>query len=326
MPKTKPRFTPTQLEQWGQERQSTAENLMNPRTGKSIQRNGPTYGELEQAYAKYCGRKASIAPEPEKAAAPRDKITDALAIVMQDTARRDPRTAAKLGMLTTELKNDYLENVHPDTKKRVGLVFDDAVTKDMMYDAMKTYIEVTVPKQRNGKPRVTYRLMEPSGLVMFYISNMLNSRLAYLREITRRKPVEELRKPTNLPIPTETFDSVWGKYLKNYKDRRSAIRYYVDYELQNTPLPDEASLTPVHAMVMHRIYNHYDVTKEVALFYMQFITVYMKRAFFEIMQRYFERRHINPRAAPPRASIGATPVQDIELDADDIRGIGLPIY
>lgn len=302
------RYTPAQLQEWESIR--TSETPFNPKTGASIKAGGPKFQELEQAFAEYKAEQATLAPEPEKAAASRDKIRDVLTAVMQETARRDPRTAAKIGMLTKDLHEDYQRTVRQDGSKRPSALFDHGITIALLEDALETYNRIM---RRNQSQ---YRLLETSEFVQRHLTALLNQRMKYVRDISRAQAVAKLTKPSDVPRTQETLRKVWSNFKRKYDEGRfkTHVKRMIIADLEELGDQDEADFSPLYKTVMTRIYNYFDIPKDIAVFYTQYIMVYMKFMIYNAMNRYINRNYVELIQTAPTNG-----VRDIKLTFDDFR-------
>ena len=287
-PKRASQYTPIHMRDWEAIRQSEdASALVNPKTGARITRDGPKFQELENAFAKFKAKQATLVPEPEKAAASRDKIRDVLAAVIHESANRDPRTAAKLGMLTKGLREDYQRAVRPDGPTRPKDFFDTAIARELLFDAMDNY------NKKNRQHMTKYRLVEPSDSLKQNIATALNRRMALAREASRAQAVSKLVKPTDVPRTEETLQKVWQNFKRKYDEGRyrSYLKRMMIDGLEELGDQNEADLSPLYKSVMNRIYAYYDVTKEIAVFYTQFVMVYMYRIVRDAVSNYVSRNY-----------------------------------
>ena len=270
-------FTMKQLKEWEEER--VKESPKNPKTGSRIQRDGPTYAKLEEAFSKLKIKQEKLVPIPEEAAASKDKMRDIFGTVMQATAENDPRTAIMMGLMNKESQQDYQRLVASQIKKPVIEIFDSETIKEMMNQAMESYNKYYHKQTKSS--RTSFRLNEPSQDVLSSMKVNLDLMMSYIRNITRATPVEKLVKPSDVPRVEETPNRFWINYNKYFKERYNKTN--ISHEFDNI---EKEPLTPIYNSIMERIYQKYNITKEIALLYTQFIRAYMNVSMTMIMQSY----------------------------------------
>lgn len=278
-------WTPKQLKDWETTRQDVASpTLINPRTGKPIKRDGPTYEELETAYAKYSAKREAMLPDESKAAAPKSKIESALATVMDRTIQTgDRRTAAMLGMINKDLKAAYTTKTATLPAPRKGIELTRELVREMLQAARDSY----QPFYHRE-----IRMVPISDAKVDQIRLVLRDTMQQVREMTRTQKISVLLRPSDVKRRPDTIASVVNKFDDHYEERPDPFFIFHENTVRVAVLGawrDYKKPNAIQKRLIPIIERAYDVPKDVVEFYAVFLSVYAETWFHHSIARAIRR-------------------------------------
>jgi len=268
-------YTPIELRKWEDIREG--HELFNPKTGKTIVLNGPTYIEIEIAYQKYKCKRDLLCPDESKLAAPKTKVERVLAHVIETSAfNNDVRTAAKIGMINRSLQDDFIRYVPTSIMQRRDFVFHEDIVRRLLHDSVE---------------RCEFNMQEPSGEVIEIVMKFLSDRVKYVRDLTRIRRLKTLIKPNDMPRREETLKRVSNKFRRFHPCNRT-IGEVVDTTLKLQG--EEAIITPLYNEVKDCLYDFFDVRDEIAMFFARYVNAYISIMVEYAANRSFQQGLIGP--------------------------------
>ncbi len=295
-------LTPNQLAKWEEIRKDTvSEFLENPKTANGhpkIKRDGETYKKIEILYEKRKNVVSKMNVDESKAALPKEDLEKVLALTLQHSANtKDSRTASKISMINEYLNASYKRLVRSSEAKR-GILLDPLTTKELVMDSYLNYYFI---RENPRNPEYTMTLEEMDDETVLYITQQIINRIKNIRNITRKYPVKSYIKPVKpmqTPLKAETLESVINSFEKKYTTEETlgmAGRNYLYREIARNTLERFKKLynkdtntfiyplTKAEQRLKNNIFNYYDISEPIAVFYTYYILSYIDSYIYNLL-------------------------------------------
>jgi len=285
------KLTNNQILTWEDIRKDlVSEWLPNPKKMQAkIKRDGPTFLAAERDYKTFTEKKKGFLIDEKKATKTISKIEDVFSTVIQHSVNiPDARTSVKLSMINKNLQKALEKTTNLTQRKNRTSLLTPTLNILIILDIYNRYYEQE--KQKN--PEYQLILTEPNEIIQHLLMQEFVNRLKYVRKLTQKHISSEYVnvQTNNLPLVKEDLKYVLSKF-KKYKQNRYTTNRIIDetiklfndiYDSKSKTL--KAPLTDLQKKIKENIYNYYDISEDIAIFYSCYLLTY---AFITICEYYF---------------------------------------
>lgn len=255
------KLTKKHLDEWAQIRNS--DQLINPKTGVKIQRDKPTFLEIERQYSKYIERQTHTRDTKQHTILPEQSYEDALRHVMEHLSiQGDHRTAAKIGSINTSLYHDMKAKAIKNNRERI--LSADIIRSIVNHS--RTYGPVG---KKDGYGENTTIKFDDNAITK--ITNIFNTKFTEFYDDVIGPASRRIKNKTRKSIAPDYFIAKVKQYMtfvNNYKSTRH-IQFWM-IKSMNRGLNDaflhfyeRLENEPIERLlqnnVFHAIYRHYDI-------------------------------------------------------------------